>query len=244
MASSATIGVEKPTTRVDFTQSPFYVNTETRPWINDLGDHPHRAGVSAFGFGGTNFHVVLEEYTGTYYASTAVDLTPRKAELLVWQRGTRAEIVQELTQLETRLAAIATNDLAGLASAITSEENNRTGGNDAGAAGHRGLEHRRSAAKGQRRRHCWPIVIRSSIPAASTIPKPPRPSPARFASSTRAKVRSRSTCWAICCCRVPAAHEMFAQANRQLADFLPQPLSRYIYPAPVFDDVRQRNLKP
>ena len=40
--------------------SPFYVNTEARPWLARAG-HPRRAAVSAFGFGGSNFHCVLEE---------------------------------------------------------------------------------------------------------------------------------------------------------------------------------------
>ncbi|MBW1821231.1 MAG: acyltransferase domain-containing protein, partial [Deltaproteobacteria bacterium] len=40
---------------------PFYLNTDTRPWIADK-EHPRRSGVSSFGFGGSNFHVVLEEY--------------------------------------------------------------------------------------------------------------------------------------------------------------------------------------
>ena len=39
---------------------PFYVNTEPRPWLPSP-DHPRRAAVSAFGFGGSNFHCVLEE---------------------------------------------------------------------------------------------------------------------------------------------------------------------------------------
>jgi acyl transferase domain-containing protein/NAD(P)-dependent dehydrogenase (short-subunit alcohol dehydrogenase family) len=46
---------------IDFAHSPLYVNTELRPWELKNGT-PRRAGVSAFGFGGTNFHVVLEEY--------------------------------------------------------------------------------------------------------------------------------------------------------------------------------------
>lgn len=37
------------------------VNTELRAW-ETTGDDPRRAGVSAFGFGGTNFHIVMEEY--------------------------------------------------------------------------------------------------------------------------------------------------------------------------------------
>ena len=49
----------RPNPRIAFDDSPFYVNTETRPWLE--GATPRRAGVSAFGFGGTNAHVVLEE---------------------------------------------------------------------------------------------------------------------------------------------------------------------------------------
>ncbi len=41
--------------------SPLFVNTKARPW-NPPAGMPRRAAVSAFGFGGTNFHVVVEEY--------------------------------------------------------------------------------------------------------------------------------------------------------------------------------------
>ena len=44
---------------IDFEQSPFFVNAELRPWA--AGATRRRAGVSAFGIGGTNAHVVLEE---------------------------------------------------------------------------------------------------------------------------------------------------------------------------------------
>jgi polyketide-type polyunsaturated fatty acid synthase PfaA len=40
--------------------SPLYVNTEARPWIRHRQRPHRRAAVSAFGFGGTNFHFVLE----------------------------------------------------------------------------------------------------------------------------------------------------------------------------------------
>ncbi|HUO59276.1 MAG TPA: SDR family NAD(P)-dependent oxidoreductase [Candidatus Acidoferrales bacterium] len=46
---------------IDLSHSPIYVNSEMKPW--DVKDGAVRsAGVSAFGFGGTNFHAVLEEY--------------------------------------------------------------------------------------------------------------------------------------------------------------------------------------
>lgn len=58
-----TIKVEEPNPKLELDQSPFYLNSETRPWIRGSG-HPRRASVSAFGFGGTNFHATLEEYDG------------------------------------------------------------------------------------------------------------------------------------------------------------------------------------
>jgi polyketide-type polyunsaturated fatty acid synthase PfaA len=58
----ATINVSKPQPNLDIENSPFYLNTETRPWFRNIQGTPRRAGVSAFGFGGTNFHIALEEY--------------------------------------------------------------------------------------------------------------------------------------------------------------------------------------
>ncbi|MEI7529575.1 MAG: beta-ketoacyl synthase N-terminal-like domain-containing protein, partial [Elusimicrobiota bacterium] len=55
-----TIKVTTPLKQLAAGSTPFYLNTELRPWIKK--DHPRRAGVSALGFGGANFHAVLEEY--------------------------------------------------------------------------------------------------------------------------------------------------------------------------------------
>jgi acyl transferase domain-containing protein/NAD(P)-dependent dehydrogenase (short-subunit alcohol dehydrogenase family) len=52
---------EHPNPEIDFTHAPLYVNTELKPWTAPP-DGVRRAGLSAFGFGGTNFHAVLEEY--------------------------------------------------------------------------------------------------------------------------------------------------------------------------------------
>ncbi|MCG6894549.1 MAG: acyltransferase domain-containing protein, partial [Desulfobacteraceae bacterium] len=56
-----TLKISEPDPGLELEDSPFYLNTRLRPWMND-GLTPRRAGVSAFGFGGSNYHVVLEEY--------------------------------------------------------------------------------------------------------------------------------------------------------------------------------------
>ncbi|HYO13133.1 MAG TPA: amino acid adenylation domain-containing protein [Thermoanaerobaculia bacterium] len=50
---------DEPNPQIDFASSPFFVNTELRPW--ESNGRPRRAGVSAYGMGGTNAHVVLQE---------------------------------------------------------------------------------------------------------------------------------------------------------------------------------------
>ena len=49
---------EEPNPKIDFPNSPFYVNVGLAPWT---GPSPKRAGVSSFGIGGTNAHAVVEE---------------------------------------------------------------------------------------------------------------------------------------------------------------------------------------
>ncbi|MCP4898690.1 MAG: SDR family NAD(P)-dependent oxidoreductase [bacterium] len=56
-----TIKVEVPIDELTQKGAPFYVNSAARPWLPNA-DHPRRAAVSAFGFGGSNFHCVLEEH--------------------------------------------------------------------------------------------------------------------------------------------------------------------------------------
>ena len=56
-----TINIEKPNPKLGIEDSAFYLNTAARPWVSHP-DHPRRAGLSSFGFGGSNFHLVLEEY--------------------------------------------------------------------------------------------------------------------------------------------------------------------------------------
>lgn len=58
-----TIKIEQPNGKMDFQNSSFYLNTQSKPWIHGTTSS-RKAGVSAFGFGGTDFHVAVEEYRG------------------------------------------------------------------------------------------------------------------------------------------------------------------------------------
>ena len=55
------LGGTEPNPNIDFAHSPLFINKELREWKTEPGQ-VRSAGVSAFGFGGTNFHIVLEEY--------------------------------------------------------------------------------------------------------------------------------------------------------------------------------------
>jgi acyl transferase domain-containing protein/acyl carrier protein len=55
------INFKEPNPNIPWDKLPLVVNTEARPWEKPSFG-PRRCGLSAFGFGGTNFHVVVEEY--------------------------------------------------------------------------------------------------------------------------------------------------------------------------------------
>ena len=55
------LGGTVPNPNIDFSSSPLYINDELREWKTEPGQ-VRSVGVSAFGFGGTNFHAVVEEY--------------------------------------------------------------------------------------------------------------------------------------------------------------------------------------
>ncbi len=118
--------VEKPNPRAGLDSGPLYLNTEARPWVQGDGQ-PRRAGVSAFGFGGTNFHAVLEEYTGHSQTRQPDPLPTWPAELLVWRASNRKALFEDLTQVQQALSKGARPDLAdwalSLSKALPAETN-------------------------------------------------------------------------------------------------------------------------
>ncbi|NJN16594.1 MAG: acyltransferase domain-containing protein [Oscillochloris sp.] len=98
----ATLHVEQPNARTFDAESPLYVNSETRPWLQPEGGIPRRAGVSAFGFGGTNFHAALEEYRDDLLPEAP--LHPRwPAELYLWAAPDKTGLQGALNVLEAAL---------------------------------------------------------------------------------------------------------------------------------------------
>ncbi|MGW3912217.1 SDR family NAD(P)-dependent oxidoreductase [Streptomyces sp. NPDC005070] len=90
-----TLHLEHPNAAWDEESSPFVFHTRARPWAAPA--RQRLAGVSAFGFGGTNFHVVLGAHADGAAPAQALDAWP--AELFVFRgRDTAAahRAVEEL----------------------------------------------------------------------------------------------------------------------------------------------------
>ena len=83
-------GFETPNPTVEWSEIPFFVPTEARDWPQPEG-HPRRAGISAFGFGGTNFHVALEGFEPEYHQQLA------DAWNLRWQAYAAVEMPEQGT---------------------------------------------------------------------------------------------------------------------------------------------------
>ena len=93
-----TLHCEEPNPELGLERTPFYVNTETRPWIHG-GSEPRRAGVNAFGFGGINAHAVLEEPEGV-----GVDHRPPwDSEVYILESDSRAGLREQAARLAAAL---------------------------------------------------------------------------------------------------------------------------------------------
>ncbi|WP_277988976.1 non-ribosomal peptide synthetase/type I polyketide synthase [Ktedonosporobacter rubrisoli] len=99
---------ETPNPKINFADSPFYVNTQLKEWGSDK--LPRRAGVSSFGIGGTNAHIVLEEAP----AQTAFE---RQVpwHLLVLSAKTDSALEKMTDNLASDLQRLPDSDLADIA---------------------------------------------------------------------------------------------------------------------------------
>ncbi|MFB8787465.1 MAG: beta-ketoacyl synthase N-terminal-like domain-containing protein [Potamolinea sp.] len=120
-------GVETPLEAIADPESAVYLLKEAHPWLENP-NYPRRAGVSAFGFGGTNFHAVLEEYQGNV-ADTAPGNQSWPCELFVLRAENGESLSKKLQYLSQALQGGASprlRDLAYTYARLAQEEQGQT----------------------------------------------------------------------------------------------------------------------
>ena len=119
----ASLHYQQPNPKIDFGNSPFFVNAQPRAWARN--EKPRRAGVSSFGIGGTNAHLVLEEAPVREPSGSS-----RSSQLLVLSAKTPTALEHATTNLARYLKQTPEANLADVAYTY--------------AVGRRAFEHRRT----------------------------------------------------------------------------------------------------
>jgi acyl transferase domain-containing protein/phosphopantetheinyl transferase len=100
-------------------QTKFYINSETRPWIESRKTR-RSAAVNAFGFGGVNAHAVLEEAPEPAQGVRPAYLA---AELVVLSAADADRLLAAIDELRNGLAGhLAQEPLAGVAAAFAAKD--------------------------------------------------------------------------------------------------------------------------
>lgn len=111
-------GVSQPNKVLAQADAPLYLVDQALPWIAE-GNTPRRAACSAFGFGGTNFHVVLEEYADEYRERMRPMAKQRwQAELMLFSGESREVLSEKLLSLRRQLPDAAALELRDLSASL------------------------------------------------------------------------------------------------------------------------------
>ncbi len=103
---AASINADQPNPHISFADTPFYLQRSLMPWprpeVNENGErrvYPRRAGVSSFGAGGSNAHIIIEEYTDNVKTDSSHTDSADTTELIVLSARDQAALIRRCQQL-------------------------------------------------------------------------------------------------------------------------------------------------
>jgi len=229
-----TINVERPNAALRDPRSPFFPNIDAQRWLAASPETPRRAGVSSFGFGGTNFHAVLEEYTGEYRDPLEIPgAEDWPAELFLWKAASREALRSSIETAESLLPAATARPFREFASYISRKAGRGEWSLGIVARSTDELRQKLAAAKNS--------LETGSAPQSNTgvfIGQAATPPKVAFLFSGQGSqfpgmLRDLSVYF-------PEFPGVLDDADRALAGCFPRKLSSYIYPAPAFSDEDKR----
>ncbi len=67
-----------PSPEIDLAHSQFSIPRTSYPWPDNVAGYPRRAAINGFGFGGTNAHLILEEFDASYHRNLCANFKVEK----------------------------------------------------------------------------------------------------------------------------------------------------------------------
>jgi acyl transferase domain-containing protein/NAD(P)-dependent dehydrogenase (short-subunit alcohol dehydrogenase family) len=79
-----TVNLAQPSSSIDWKNAPFHVPTQAEAWPVPSDGKPRCGAVNAFGIGGLNVHVVVEQFVPSYHGQTRVALSKPSTDVKVF----------------------------------------------------------------------------------------------------------------------------------------------------------------
>jgi acyl transferase domain-containing protein/NAD(P)H-dependent flavin oxidoreductase YrpB (nitropropane dioxygenase family)/NAD(P)-dependent dehydrogenase (short-subunit alcohol dehydrogenase family) len=245
-----TAEVDTPNRKVGFSESPLYVNSVARPWIQDDSNGPRRGGVSSFGFGGTNFHVVLEEYcsdvTSSLEARSFQERWP--SELLLWRAKTRQDLIAKAQLVQIAVEGGADPAVRELASAVWQQSRHESEGPERGsrltlaivASSSQDLAQKLSQAI---RDLSNPKLDRIDNPRGVYFSQLPLASNGKLAFLFPGQGSQYPDMLCELAMMFSEIRESFETADRVINSRIPRGLSSYVFPPPRFEEEEEKSAR-